>query len=268
MRPPPGYTLGPVIGGRAGATLVFAAQRPDGPPCALKTIDRAVILPPWRLARFERECELHAAATRVTGVAPARVVSGPPGSPSLATSAQDAERTNLADAWLDIEWAHGGDLAAASERASPPATASSLDVAHDPHTVIASLARTVAALHDHGIVHRDIKPSNILIDAGALWLTDFGVAAQHGTSLPPPFRELSAGTPEWSAPELLASPPAIDPASDVYALGRVWQWLQTRSHVPRDHRASRLIREMLQDNPRDRPSSRDVAAALSDAAPS
>ena len=43
------------------------------------------------------------------------------------------------------------------------------------------VCHAVQHAHLKGVIHRDIKPSNILVDAsGAPYLTDFGVAADHG----------------------------------------------------------------------------------------
>src|SRR5690606_35127103 len=47
-------------------------------------------------------------------------------------------------------------------------------------SVLAQVARGLAALHAHGIVHRDLKPANILIDASSeppiAKIADFGIS--------------------------------------------------------------------------------------------
>lgn len=70
---------------------------------------------------------------------------------------------------------------------------------------MAETSLAIKALHQMGYVHRDIKPDNILLDrCGHVKLVDFGSAARLSasglvtTSMP-------VGTPEYIAPEILAS---------------------------------------------------------------
>jgi non-specific serine/threonine protein kinase len=103
--------------------------------------------------------------------------------------------------------------------------------------VFMSIARTVAAVHEVGIVHQDLKPSNLLISphpegGWRVRLTDFGSGRLLQSERLARFRITqfgllsaealtscsSSATPMYVAPELLAGHPASE-QSDVYALG-------------------------------------------------
>ena len=79
------------------------------------------------------------------------------------------------------------------------------------------LAGALEMAHRADILHRDVKPANILFtEYGEPQLTDFGIARIAGA-----FETragLVAGTPAFSAPEVLSgAPPTV--ASDIYGLG-------------------------------------------------
>ncbi|WP_344558978.1 serine/threonine-protein kinase [Kitasatospora saccharophila] len=117
--------------------------------------------------------------------------------------------------YLVLELVDGTTLADVL-RTSPLSAPATLRLGRD-------LARTLAFVHDHGVVHRDVKPSNVLIDAsGAPRLTDFGIARQ---PLDEPVQDAEAtrtgfvvGTPAYLAPEQIRGQGARPPV-DVYALG-------------------------------------------------
>ena len=84
---------------------------------------------------------------------------------------------------------------------------------------ILQVLRGLDHLHRAGFLHRDLKPSNVLVTwdgdpEDSAHLIDFGIAI--------PFEEtpeeLFIGTPEYSAPELMAGSP-FDARQDLYAVG-------------------------------------------------
>lgn len=84
--------------------------------------------------------------------------------------------------------------------------------------VCAEVAAALAAAHADGLVHRDVKPANVMLTPAGAKVVDFGIAAAINPSgSGDPAAEIY-GTPAYLAPERLIDD-AVDPASDVYALG-------------------------------------------------
>ncbi|WP_214110638.1 protein kinase domain-containing protein [Acrocarpospora catenulata] len=150
--------------------------------------------------------------------------------------------------------------------------------------IAARLALVLAAAHDRGIVHRDVTPENVLLAPDGAKLLDFGIAAFAGEA----GDELVAdfGTPPYVAPERLKELPAA-PAVDVYSLGvllyemltgappypeTTWEGIEAARRegpppspdgvpgLPPEIAA--LCRRCLSPEPADRPTAREVAAAL------
>ncbi len=79
-------------------------------------------------------------------------------------------------------------------------------------SVVAEVARSLAPLHDAGLVHGDVKPANVLVTG------DGGVAHD---SLDVKVGTISAaGTKGWNAPEQIIARP-VTPATDVFALAQL-----------------------------------------------
>ncbi|WP_251059058.1 MULTISPECIES: serine/threonine-protein kinase [unclassified Streptomyces] len=74
------------------------------------------------------------------------------------------------------------------------------------------------AAHAEGVLHRDVKPANVLLrpDGGAV-LTDFGIAALHGSTALTSTGVL-IGSPEYIAPERVRGEEGLA-ASDLWSLG-------------------------------------------------
>jgi Tol biopolymer transport system component len=87
------------------------------------------------------------------------------------------------------------------------------------------LAREVAMAldyaHRQGVVHRDIKPENILLQEGAAFVADFGIAlaVEQAGGHRMTQTGMSLGTPAYMSPEQAMGEREIGPRSDVYALG-------------------------------------------------
>ena len=107
-----------------------------------------------------------------------------------------------------MDWVDGIDLERLLHTRGRPGLA--------PSSVVAWLAQAAAALthlhtHDPPVIHGDVKPANLVLASGGhVVLVDFGVS-----TAPRSFAR-RLGSPGFSAPELISSPPTR--ASDVYAL--------------------------------------------------
>ena len=111
-----------------------------------------------------------------------------------------------------------------------------------PGRVVALLAQVCASLdeaHTMGLVHRDIKPANVMVIGHTsaydlVKVLDFGLVKSRapldgGASLTT--AGLITGTPLYMAPEMIASPDAADPRSDLYAVAAVGYYLLAGRHV-------------------------------------
>jgi len=189
--------------------------------------------------------------------------------------------------YLEFEYVEGPTLEAALDDDGP----------FDPVDVVLTgmqLAAALGYMHRSGLVHLDVKPGNAVLRDSRPVLIDFGFASPAG-SPPPPGRV--RGTPAWMAPEQILRQPAA-PSMDLFALGALLFELATGEpafepsedgperrrcpqldggdRVARDRaldattpqRLGRLIADLLEPDPADRPASAaDVLAVLDEAMP-
>jgi serine/threonine-protein kinase len=131
------------------------------------------------------------------------------------------------------------------------------------------LATGLAAAHDYGVVHRDLKPENLFVTSdGRLKILDFGIAKFLADDAHPTATGKIIGTPAYMSPEQRAGG-EIDQRTDIYSFGTILHELLTGQRVsgtlpagvPDD--LAKLMRDCLQENPKDRPqSARDLVARL------
>jgi serine/threonine-protein kinase len=68
--------------------------------------------------------------------------------------------------------------------------------------LLARVARSLHAAHEHGLVHRDVKPGNIMLThAGDPVILDFGLARADDETLALTQTGEACGTPAYMAPE-------------------------------------------------------------------
>ncbi|MFJ8433692.1 protein kinase [Kitasatospora sp. NPDC094019] len=116
--------------------------------------------------------------------------------------------------------------------------------------VAAQLCAALAAVHAVRVVHRDLKPSNVMVrEDGRTVLLDLGIA----TALDPESTRLTLtgvpiGSPSYMAPEQALSA-AVDPRSDLYALGCLLHEMLTGEGPFRAPTALGLLRRHVDDPP-------------------
>lgn len=129
-------------------------------------------------------------------------------------------------------------------------------------TIIAHVARGIAAAHEAGIVHRDIKPPNVMLTSrGEVKLLDFGVAKHVGQTVLTR-TGTTLGTVAYMAPEQITGRGA-DARSDVWALGVVLYEMLARQRPFNGDNELALMRAITTESPAPLSSIRgDVPAAL------
>ena len=123
---------------------------------------------------------------------------------------------------------------------------------NDCLVLMKSVADTIGALHEAGYVHRDLKPGNILIDPfGSPKVADFGLVKSLDEITRLTASGLVCGTPAYMAPEQARGDgKAIDPRSDVWALGAVLYEMLTAQPPFHAENALRLMLKITKDQPK------------------
>jgi len=195
--------------GRGGMGEVYAALDQEfDDRVALKTISRGSASEPGVVDRFKLELRL---ARRISHPSVCRVFEF--GRHELANGASLC--------FFTLQFIEGVTLRRRLLESGPLELVAAVELA-------ANLALGLQAIHAQCVVHRDIKPENVMLTSehgptAAIWV-DFGLARID-------LREtasvgLLAGTPDYSAPELLRGGVASR-SSDLYAFGVVMYELLT-----------------------------------------
>ena len=115
------------------------------------------------------------------------------------------------------------------------------------------------AAHEKGVVHRDLKPANIMIEEGAVYIMDFGIARQVEGGTVMTMVGGVVGTVDYMAPEQ-AQGLSVDQRADIYALGLILRDMITgRSGRPRTDNPLGDLMQRLATSP---PPVRAVAAEV------
>ena len=140
--------------------------------------------------------------------------------------------------------------------------------------IVPQICDALQYAHDLGIVHRDIKPDNILLNQqGQVKIADFGVArivglaaVRAGAYADVIGLQATAesgrivGTPQYMAPEQMATPAEADHRADIYSLGVVFYQMLTGQmpsaalqppsrHVTIDVRLDEIVMRALERQP-------------------
>lgn len=149
-------------------------------------------------------------------------------------------------AFMALEYVEGEDLESRLAREPRLEVEQALRIAHD-------IAMGVAAVHSARIIHRDLKPANVLLEksSGRAKVTDFGVARirddlrQLDINGAVTEFEMAVGTPQYMAPEQVASPHEVDDRTDVFALGAILYEMLSGRTAFETPRLERLLRDVL-----------------------
>ncbi|MFF2203885.1 protein kinase [Streptomyces sp. NPDC058145] len=253
------YRLIARLGG-GGMGTVYVARSSGGRTVAVKTMHASIATDPAARTRFRLEVD----AARVIGDEfGARVMDADP----------------LAETpWLATEYVLGPPLGEAVEAGGPLPEQS-------VRALGAALCSALGQLHRSDVVHRDLKPSNILVTAYGPKVIDFGIARAIGDDRLT--RTGSAvGTPAFMSPEQ-ATGQDHDAAGDVFALAGVLVYAAT-GHAPFGHGQAAdllyrvrytqadlsgvpasltpMLARCLAKDPRERPTTAELAAHLHDGA--
>ncbi|MFD7624800.1 serine/threonine-protein kinase [Streptomyces sp. NPDC059851] len=140
--------------------------------------------------------------------------------------------------WIVMELVKGGSLHDRLESGPMPVA----DVIRIGLDVLSALR----AAHAEGVLHRDVKPANVLLRAdGSAVLTDFGIAALHGSTALTSTGVL-IGSPEYIAPERARGEEGL-PASDLWSLGMLLYVAAEGTHPMRRATSLATVVAVLED---------------------
>jgi hypothetical protein len=225
------YTLEDKIGEGGMGTVYRARHALLRRPTALKVLRKDVVTPE-NIARFEREVQLTSRLNH-------------PNTIEIYDYGQSPDGTF----YYAMEFLPGVTLSQLIDT----------DGAQPPARVISILRQVCSSLeeaHGIGLVHRDIKPLNIMLcrfgpRLDVVKVLDFGLVKDVSTpeELQVTSPEIVGGTPPYIAPERLRDPTALDPRSDLFAVGAVAYNLLTGQDVFTGASAMQICYKVMHEEP-------------------
>ncbi|MGP8244823.1 MAG: serine/threonine-protein kinase [Bryobacteraceae bacterium] len=226
------------IAGSGGAGAVYKIEH-----IITRRIEAMKLLPPGssgdpeQVRRFEREIQVQARLHH-------------PNIAALYTAVREGDSIALV-----MEFVEGESLQRLLE-AGPLPVETAVDFASQ---VLGALAYA----HEAGVIHRDVAPANIIVTPDRVAkLTDFGLArGETDLQLSTPGTPL--GSPWYMSPEQVKGTVALDPRTDLYAMGAVLHEMLTGEKLFEAEGAFAVMRAHVEAEPAP-PSSRNpkVPAAL------
>ena len=210
------------IGNGASAHVFYGFDKRNGNEVAIKKL-KFEKLSGGRLRAFQREVAVLATATHPTVVGFVGATDTPP-------------------FCIVTQWMAGGTLYHEIHKYQRLNATMRTIAAFD-------IARGMQFLHSRHIIHRDLKSLNVLLDSnGHAHICDFGFSrAFNGDET---FLTENVGTPQWMAPELLATKNSYTMKVDVYAYGIVL-WEIASGQIPYDGLdASQIVGQVLVNDAR------------------
>lgn len=167
-----------------------------------------------------------------------------------------AEVHDAGPGWLSMRLVRGGPLPAVGPSPSLPQQRRAAQWIRDA-------ARALHHAHEHGLVHRDVKPSNVLLEGEHVFVVDFGLSKRVDVQSSLSVRGAVLGTPAFLPPEqAVGDGGSVDARSDVYGLGATLYWCLA-GNPPFEHEdLHRLLRAVVEDEPRPLRVDRELAAVV------
>ena len=140
----------------------------------------------------------------------------------------DMGRIENGPPFMILEYLEGQDLRAVLSRNGPVPLSRAV-------SYILQACEAVSEVHAHDIVHRDLKPENLFITPAPngteiLKVIDFGISKRLDSSdRSITIENQSLGSPQYMAPEQMATPNKVDWRADIWSLGVVLFELLTKS---------------------------------------
>jgi len=115
--------------------------------------------------------------------------------------------------------------------------------------ILMAIAEGLGYAHAASIVHRDVKPANVrILEDGTVKVMDFGIAKSLQTESNLTQTGITLGTSAYLAPEQIRGE-AIDPRTDVFAMGVLSYELFTYRKPFRGEHLSTILYKILNENP-------------------